>query len=174
MIRVATAQEATKISSLYDITTVVTQRINIKMEAELKTILLIENDVGCLESVAGILNRLGYAVIAMQNGPTSLCVLREGMPIDLVITADQIDDMDGFEMIAAIKKISPLIPVIMISSDISIEAYLRALSLGAYEYLNKPVQTKEISRAVKGANEKVLIGGNDHSIHRDILLKDTA
>lgn len=120
----------------------------------MKTILLVDSDVESMESIAGILTRLGYGVIAMQSGPSALRVIREGMPIDLVITAFRIEGMDGLEMLNAIKKILPSMPQIMIASDPSIETYLKALSLGVFEYLNKPVKQHEISRVVKGAFER--------------------
>jgi DNA-binding NtrC family response regulator len=120
----------------------------------MKTILLVDSDIESLESIAGILTRLGYGVIAMQSGPSALRVIKEGMPIDLMITASRIEGMDGLEMLGLVKKTAPLLPQIMITADASIEAYLKALSLGVFEYLNKPIKPHEIDRIVKEALER--------------------
>jgi DNA-binding NtrC family response regulator len=146
------------------------------VEEEMKTILLVDSDVESLESIAGILTRLGYGIIAMQSGPSALRVIKEGMQIDLVITASRIEGMDGLEMLSVLKKTVPQVPLIMITADTSIEIYLKALSLGVFEYLNKPVKLREIGRIVKGAFERSHIPDHVHAARapREMLLKHTA
>jgi DNA-binding NtrC family response regulator len=142
----------------------------------MKTILLVDSDIESLESIAGILTRLGYGVIAMQSGPSALRVIKEGMPIDIVVTASRIEGMDGLEMLRVVKKTAPLIPQIMITADASIENYLKALSLGVFEYLNKPVKPHELGRILKGAYERNHIPDHVHAarLPRETLLRRTA
>jgi len=142
----------------------------------MKTILLIDSDEALLKNMAGNLTKLGYAVIGMQEGTTALPMIRQGMPIDLVVAEHRIDGTDCTEMLASIKKNIPQVPVIMITADPSIEVYLKALSSGIYEYLNKPVNMQELARIVKKALERKgrLDPVSATDPYRDMLLKHTA
>ena len=119
----------------------------------MKTILLIDEErEGSF--LVDVLNRFGYEVIARQDGPSALSVLREGAQVDLVITDYRLKGMDGLELLALLKTCAPSVPSIMLTADGNIETYLKALSLGVFEYINKPVKVKEIGRIVKAALEK--------------------
>jgi DNA-binding NtrC family response regulator len=120
----------------------------------MKTIFLIDSDAGFLESIAKILTRLGYVVIATQSDAAALRMVKEGMPIDALITDHKIGGINGLDVIAGIKKIAPGVPAILMSSDASIEAYLKALSLGVFEYLSKPIPEKEFDRVVSAALQR--------------------
>ena len=123
----------------------------------MRTILLVDSDTACLESCAKNLARLGYAVIALENGNSALNVIRDGMPIDLVISDYKINGMTGLEMLSVIKKRAPSLPLIMTSGDTSIEMYLKALSLGVFECINKPVKDNDICRFVNNVFERIQI-----------------
>jgi DNA-binding NtrC family response regulator len=121
-----------------------------RQEGEMKTILLVGYEPE-RSSIVDILNRFGYGVIAMQDGPSALSALSKGAPIDLVITDYRIDGMDGLELLDSLKKLAPSVPSIILTDDGSIETYLKALSLGVFEYLNKPAKTSELGRIVQKA-----------------------
>lgn len=113
----------------------------------MKTILLVGYEPE-RSSIVDILNRFGYGVIAMQDGPSALSALSKGAPIDLVITDYRID---GLGLLDSLKKLAASVPSIMLTDDGSIETYLKALSLGVFEYLNKPAKTSALGRIVQKA-----------------------
>ena len=119
----------------------------------MKTILLI-GDGPENPSVLDMLNKFGHEVISMQDGPTALSLLCKGLPVDLVITDCRVAGMDDLELLASLKKIAPSIPSIMLAADGSIENYLKALSLGVFEYISKPAKTGELGRIVQKALER--------------------
>jgi DNA-binding NtrC family response regulator len=123
------------------------------MQTDKKTILLIDDDRDCLKTITEILTRFGYGVIAKMDGPSALVALQEGASVDLVITDYQLEGMNGLEFIAEFKKLAPSIPFIMLSGWGTIDLYLKAISCGAFEYLNKPIRGKDIDRVVKAAFE---------------------
>ena len=100
-----------------------------------------------------ILKRFGHEVIVAQDGPSGLSVIREGDAVNLVIYDCRIVGMDGMAFLAAVKKIAPALPSIVLVSDGSITTYLEALRVGAFEYLNKPVKHSELGRVVNAALE---------------------
>ncbi len=59
--------------------------------------------------------------------------------------------MDGYELAGVLRKGLPGVPVIMLTAYGSVESYVESRSMGVFEYINKPVQTRELRRIVKQA-----------------------
>jgi CheY-like chemotaxis protein len=61
----------------------------------MKTLLLVDDELENLRSLGEILNHLGYKVIIKPDANAGLSVIREGIPVDLVITDYRMPGMDG-------------------------------------------------------------------------------
>lgn len=119
-----------------------------------KTILLVEDDEGNRTIIAEILTDMGYLVIDKSDVTSALEVVRDETPIDLVITDYRLPDTDGFTLVDAMRKSRPGVQVIMMTAYGNAENYIRSMSLGVFEYLNKPVKKKEFERIVSFALRK--------------------
>jgi DNA-binding NtrC family response regulator len=117
----------------------------------MKTILIVDDELHVLEIIGETLSSFGYKVIPRPDAESALSVIREGTDIDLVITDLRMPGMNGVEFLAVLKKTLPAVPVIMLTGYGTVETYLQALSLGVFEYLNKPVQAKELRHIVRSA-----------------------
>jgi DNA-binding NtrC family response regulator len=118
-----------------------------------KTILLVDDEPDVLNTLADMLSRPGYAVIAKPDAESALAVIREETKIDLVITDLRMPGMSGSEFLAVLKKTLPAVPVIMLTGHGSVETYLKSMSSGVFEYVNKPIQGRELRRIVQTALE---------------------
>lgn len=117
----------------------------------MKTILLVDSMLDDLNRFGEMLSRDGYDVISARDGLTALCTLRDGVPVDLVITEYRIRDMDGLEFVSSVKRFFPHLPIVCLTAYSTLEAYIKAVSLGVFEFMNKPVLARELDTVVKAA-----------------------
>ncbi len=127
------------------------QRIRMTTKNDLKTILVVDDEPENRQIFSGLLTDLGYKVIDEPDGASALSTIRQGTKVDLVVTDDRMPNMSGLELIETLRKVVPSVPVIMITAYGRIENYLRSLSLGVFEYVNKPVGKREFGMIVKTA-----------------------
>jgi DNA-binding response OmpR family regulator len=128
------------------------------MEGTKRNILLVDNDMAFLRDAQASLENAGYRVIIKTNCLDVLSAFREGLAIDLVITADMMPGMDGLEFMAALRTKAFSIPVILLTEQADMNTYLKALNLGAYDYLYKPVGMSELNAIVKSALRSTMKG----------------
>lgn len=117
----------------------------------MKTILLVDDEIHILEVLEEILNTSEHQVISRPSAESALTVIREGTSIDLVITDYWMPGMNGVEFVTVLKQILPSVPVIILTGYSSVEVYLKSLSLGVFECLNKPVNVKDLDHILKSA-----------------------
>ena len=137
------------------------------MNKDNKTVLLVEDDDGNRRIIAEILEDLGYQVISEAGGSSALSVIKRGVAIDLVITDYRMPDMNGLDLVMELRRTQPNAPVIMMTAYGSIENYFESMSLGVFEYVNKPLDKTEFERIVKKALRKP--GRNRDSLGSDSL-----
>jgi len=107
------------------------------------TVLVVEDDRAMRELMVEELMEAGYRVIDAEGGRSGLRTAREE-PVDLVITDLRMPDLDGFDLIRDIKA-NPSSPhIIMITAFGSIETAIKAVKLGAYDYITKPFEIEEL------------------------------
>jgi DNA-binding NtrC family response regulator len=117
----------------------------------MRSILLVDNNLDFLYDMGEVLSMFGYKVIQKPDAESALSVIAKGVTVDLVVADYHMQGMNGHEFLYALKTALPAVPVIMLASRGSVETYLKSLSLGVFEYLHKPVETKEMGRVVEAA-----------------------
>jgi DNA-binding NtrC family response regulator len=124
------------------------------MIPETKTILVVDDDLENVRNYSEILMDLDYRVITRGDVDASLALLHGDAAVDLVITDYRMPGKTGLDLIVALREIRPLLPVVMITAYGDIETYLQSMSLGAFEYINKPIKKKEFEQIVQRALNK--------------------
>jgi two-component system, response regulator, stage 0 sporulation protein F len=110
-------------------------------------ILVVDDEEGARELFFTILSDEGYDITLAINGEEALARFK-GDTYDLVVTDIKMPVMDGLQLLQEIRKTGSKTDVIMVTAYGEVESYLKAMSLGAAEYINKPIRIKELKRIV--------------------------
>jgi DNA-binding NtrC family response regulator len=116
-------------------------------------ILIVDDEVGFCELVQGILAKEGYRVDTTTSSIDGLNLLSQNI-YDIVYADLKMPEMDGLELLKAIKEIDEKIIVLMITGYGTIETAVEAMKYGAYDYITKPFQKDEIKKVTRKAWEK--------------------
>ena len=116
-------------------------------------ILVIDDEVTVCRSCQKILNEDGYDVSIALNGHEGLERARKE-DFDLVIVDLKMPDMDGMEVVEAIRKERPDIPVIIMTGYSTVPSAVEGMKLGAADYIPKPFTPDEMSAAVSRALQR--------------------
>jgi DNA-binding NtrC family response regulator len=118
-----------------------------------KVILIVEDDPTVGESLRHLFKKKGHTILLASNGKEALQLFRH-KTIDLVITDVVMPKMDGIELLEAVKALRPETEVIVISAQGTIEKAVQAMKLGAFDFIEKPINPKVISLLLERALEK--------------------
>lgn len=106
-------------------------------------ILVIDDEVTLLQSVAVYLEDSGFIVRCAEDGKKGLEIFRNEHP-DLVLTDVHMPALSGLEVLSTISKESPDTPVIVISGAGELNDAIAALRLGAWDYVTKPISDLQV------------------------------
>ena len=117
------------------------------------SMLLIDDEKGFVATLAKRLARRNIQATQAYSGREGIQALRR-KDFDVVVLDLKMEDMDGLEVLKIIKIMAPEMPVIMLSGHASDEAAQTGIKAGAFDYLTKPYDLKELlekmSQAVGG------------------------
>ncbi|MDL1956645.1 MAG: sigma-54 dependent transcriptional regulator [Candidatus Desulfofervidus auxilii] len=101
-------------------------------------VLVVDDEKSICEALTGILSDEGYEVITAFNAAEAFKKVEEEIP-DIVLLDIWLPDIDGLEVLRRLKKDYPYLPVIMISGHGNVEIAVKAMKLGAYDFIEKPL-----------------------------------
>ena len=109
------------------------------------TILLVEDDEAVRQVYSRLLVRDGFSVVVAQNGIDALDTFAR-QNVDLVLSDIGMPDMDGVELLKALRLKDLDVPVILMTGNPQLDSATDAVALGALRYLTKPVDGRELTR----------------------------
>ncbi len=112
-------------------------------------ILVVDDEEDILSSLKMILEYEGYEFIPARNGNEGLVKAKESP--DLIMLDIKMPRMDGLEVLSQLKKSHPLIPVVMISGHGTISTAVEATKIGAYDFMEKPLERERVLLIAKNA-----------------------
>lgn len=136
----------------------------------LKPRVLIVDDEEAFRSALG--KRLavrGLEVNTVGSGKEALEELRN-KPYDVILLDVKMPGMSGIEALAEIKKINPLLEVIILTGHASVDVAVEITKLGGYEYLIKPCPLEDLMEKVDAAFERKV--AREERVRKDKQLTD--
>jgi two-component system, NtrC family, nitrogen regulation response regulator GlnG len=106
-------------------------------------ILVADDDAAIRTVLSQALSRAGYEVRTTANAATLWRWVQEGEG-DLIVTDVMMPDENAFDLLPRIKKLRPDLPIIVMSAQNTFMTAIRASERGAYEYLPKPFDLREL------------------------------
>lgn len=118
-------------------------------------IIAIDDDQIFLKSIRRSLITSGFKFITLENDPEKAAMaFNEGQTFDLALIDVSMHGMDGLELLEKIKASSPETECIMITGLDEASTAVRAMKIGAYDYLVKPVERDDLILSVRRALER--------------------
>src|SRR3972149_11868141 len=100
-----------------------------------------------------MLQKDGHDVTSASNGKEAVDIIGQ-QTFDIVITDLKMPQLDGIEVLKAVKESAPETVVIMITAYASTDTAVDAMKQGAYDYVTKPFKIEEVKLIVRNALEK--------------------
>ena len=119
-------------------------------------ILVIDDDVEMCALLSDVLKGEGWSTVSINDSLEASKILRKE-EFDVIITDLKMKGLKGLDLLAEARKMASLTPVIIITAFGTIESAIKAMKMGAYDYVTKPFRTDEIVLTVKKALENRLL-----------------
>jgi DNA-binding NtrC family response regulator len=130
-------------------------------------ILLVDDDEKLRNAAGKVLAAGGYRVVSAASGREALEVLRREA-FDLVVSDLRLPDLDGIALLKQARELLPEAEVVMITGYGSIEKAVEAMQLGAYDFLQKPLDSAALLKTVAKALEKQRLTSENRRLRRQL------
>ena len=116
-------------------------------------IVVIDDEVNAAAALETLLGEDGYEVSKANDARSGLLLLEHQQP-DVVLTDLRMPGMDGLELLGRIKEVRPETMVILMTAYGTVKTAVRAMKLGAEDYLGKPIDVEELEVVLQKTLEK--------------------
>ena len=127
-------------------------------------ILIVEDRDSLRRMLEHALTQEGYAVESAADGPAGIRLV-EQRELDLVLTDLKLPEASGLEVLAASRAAQPRVPVIVLTGFGTVATAVEAMKLGAYDFLEKPVEIDDLFRLIERALGDLREGGGSAVFH---------
>ena len=116
-------------------------------------VLLVDDEDVFRDATARQLSVRGFIVQTADSGESALEQVRNDPP-EVVVLDQQMPGMHGSETFVEIKKINPLIEVIMLTGNTSVDNAIELMQLGTFDYLMKPINIDDLLYKIEDAHTR--------------------
>ncbi len=115
-------------------------------------LLLVDDEKGFVDVLTNRLSRRNIETVKAYSGAQALRALRDAR-FDVMVLDLKMEDMDGIEVLKIVRKMAPDLPVIILTGHGSRTAAEDGMGLGAFDYLTKPCELKELMEKISLARQ---------------------
>ena len=123
-------------------------------------ILVVDDNRQLTDTIVEILSRFGYSAVGAYGGMEGVKRFQEG-DFQLVITDLMMPEVDGMNLLKTVKGIDAKVQVIVVTGYGTVERAVNAIKIGAYDFIEKPVEREKLKVIVERALER-------HSLFRQL------
>ncbi|MBI9075474.1 MAG: response regulator [Desulfatibacillum sp.] len=116
-------------------------------------ILVVDDEEDFVEMFSMRLEEMGEIVKGVHSGQECLDILAQA-DVDVVILDIKMPGMDGIETLREIKRRNPIVEVILLTGHGTTDTAVEGMKLGAFDYLNKPADFRELMEKLEGARKR--------------------
>ncbi len=111
-------------------------------------VLVVDDDIPTCQFMADVLRREHYEVSTANSGDEAI-KLMQSTSFPIILSDIHLGDPNGMELLSYIKKADPLAVVIFVTGYGSVDTAVRAIQLGAFDYLSKPINLADMEGELK-------------------------
>lgn len=111
-------------------------------------VLVVDDEYNIRQAIFYVLHS-EFDVTVVESGNNAVEKIKQGLDFDVVTLDLQMPGMSGLETLKAIKRLCPMTEVLIVTAHANFEAAKGALRYGAYEYINKPFNNRELRGVVR-------------------------
>lgn len=139
-------------------------------------VLVVDDDAVSLKLVASVLSKNDYDVVTASSGEKALAMLEKVRVVDIVVTDIMMPVMTGFHLLAYLKADTKYsqIPVILCSALSDVESVKKGITLGAADFLTKPVDADILLAKIRKVEKKLpgaVLVVDDEELLRNLLTR---
>ena len=132
------------------------------------SILIVDDEITYLDLMRGLLEQEGYQNITTEEDPLKVISIIEQKNIELILLDVYMPQKSGLDLLEEIYAQFPTIPVIIITAVNEVEVALKAIKLGAYEFITKPPDTDRLFLTIRRALGKRLLETERDSLRKTL------
>jgi len=131
------------------------------------TVLIVDDEAGVRSALSGVLRDEGYAVDAVESGEACLDRVTRA-PYDVIVLDIWLPGIDGLATLARLRERRVDAPVVMISGHGNIESAVRAIKMGAFDFVEKPLSLEKTVLAVGNAVRQRQLEAENRALRADV------
>ena len=138
------------------------------MSAVWPTILIVDDEKNTREGLKKFLENRDYDVVTAESGEEALRQIEKERP-DIVLTDMRMPGMDGVSLLEKIQAKYPEILVILLTAYGTVENAVKAIKMGAFHYLMKPVNLEELELLIKKALTQQSLREENRELRKELF-----
>ena len=115
-----------------------------------ETVLTVDDDPSITRAISFVAENEGYSVLQAEDGEEALSVFEQQKP-NIIFLDIHLPKRDGLDVLERIKEVDKTVPIIIITGEGTMQLAVKAMQLGAFDYLTKPLDLNYIKRIMKNS-----------------------
>ncbi|HEX2968269.1 MAG TPA: sigma-54 dependent transcriptional regulator [Bacteroidales bacterium] len=132
------------------------------------SLLIVDDEDSVRDSLLSWFTEDGYNVSAAGNAAEALQMIEAGS-YDIILADIKMPGMDGLEMMKRIKLLKPESIIIIMTAFATVDTAVRALKLGAFDYVTKPFDPDDLTHLIRNASRQIVLTEENEALREKVV-----